>query len=138
MDINLKGVWLCMKYEIPQMLQQGGAQSSIPPRPQVSWARPSFRLRCQQARRGGADQISRLAICKQGIRVPSAPGVIQTPMVDRGIDEPRCEAGATSTNPSGRLGEPEGIAEAVIWLCSDAASFVTGHTLSVDGGLLAQ
>jgi NAD(P)-dependent dehydrogenase (short-subunit alcohol dehydrogenase family) len=60
-------------------------------------------------------------------------------MAAQGIEaNPRFEQGAIATNPSGRLGNPEEVAEAVVWLCSEAASFVTGHAMSVDGGLLAQ
>ncbi len=60
-------------------------------------------------------------------------------MVEQGIQvNPQFEEGAITRNPSGRLGKPEEVAEAVVWLCSDAASFVTGHAMSVDGGSLAQ
>lgn len=75
-----------------------------------------------------------------GIRVNAVcPGVIRTPMIGRRIEaKPKREAGYIAMEPMGRLGKPEEIAEAVVWLCSDAASFVTGHAMAVDGGLVAR
>jgi NAD(P)-dependent dehydrogenase (short-subunit alcohol dehydrogenase family) len=76
---------------------------------------------------------------KAGIRINSVcPGVIRTPMLERALErEPRREKGIVKVHPIGRIGEAEEIAGAVLWLCSDAASFVTGHQLAVDGGLTA-
>ncbi len=141
MDINLKGVWLCMKYEIPQMLQQGGG--AIVNTASAAGLVGSAAFPIYDASKHGVVGLTKsaaLQFAQQGIRVNAVcPGVIQTPMVDRGIEaNPRFEEGAARTNPSGRLGKPEEVAEAVVWLCSDAASFVTGHAMSVDGGLLAQ
>ena len=65
------------------------------------------------------------------------PGVIQTPMTERALSDPALQAQITA-RPIGRVGAPEEVAEAVVWLCSDAASFVTGHTMTVDGGYVAQ
>jgi len=81
-----------------------------------------------------------LEYAKDGIRVNAiCPGVIHTAMVDRLIQEnPEMEAGLAAGTPLGRMGEPEEIAEVVTWLCSDAASFVTGHALAADGGYVAQ
>ena len=62
----------------------------------------------------------------------------QTPMTDRAWSDPERRARVIASEPVGRIGKPEEIAEAVVWLCSDAASFVTGHAMSVDGGLVAQ
>lgn len=141
MNINLKGVWLCLKYEIPQMLQQGGG--SIVNTASAAGLIGSAAFPIYDASKHGVIGLTKsaaLQYAKQGIRINAVcPGVIRTPMVDEGIKiNPRFEAGATTQNPSGRLGQPEEVAEAVAWLCSDAASFTTGHSLSVDGGILAQ
>ncbi len=140
-DINMKGVWLCMKYEIPQMMQQG--QGAIVNTASAAGLVGSSAFPIYDASKHGVVGLTKsaaLQYAKRGIRVNAVcPGVIQTPMVDEGIEaNPRFEQGAISTNPSGRLGKPEEVAEAVVWLCSEAASFVTGHAMSVDGGLLAQ
>ncbi|HEY5869836.1 MAG TPA: SDR family oxidoreductase, partial [Candidatus Tectomicrobia bacterium] len=66
------------------------------------------------------------------------PGVIHTPMTERGLSNPERRARILASEPMGRVGTPEEVAEAVVWLCSDAASFVTGHTMTVDGGDVAQ
>jgi NAD(P)-dependent dehydrogenase (short-subunit alcohol dehydrogenase family) len=140
-DVNMKGVWLCMKYEIPQMLQQGGG--AIVNTASAAGLIGSAAFPIYDASKHGVVGLTKsvaLQYAKRGIRVNAVcPGVIQTPMVAQGIEaNPRFEQGAIRTNPSGRLGNPEEVAEAVVWLCSDAASFVTAHAMSVDGGLLAQ
>ena len=88
----------------------------------------------------GLTKTAALEYAKAGIRVNSVcPGVIETPMVKRAFEKsPEMAEGAASVEPVGRLGQPEEIAEAVVWLCSDAASFVTGVPMAVDGGLVAQ
>lgn len=77
---------------------------------------------------------------QQGIRINAVnPGPIRTPMVDRFIATiPEFESHMTALEPIGRMGTPEEVAEAVVWLCSDAASYVIGHTMVVDGGFVAQ
>jgi NAD(P)-dependent dehydrogenase (short-subunit alcohol dehydrogenase family) len=92
---------------------------------------------------GGSSGIGRAAAleyAKNGIRVNAVcPGVIRTPMVERLLtDQPSAEAGFIAMEPIGRMGKPEEVAEVVTWLCSDAASFVTGHPMVVDGGMIAQ
>jgi NAD(P)-dependent dehydrogenase (short-subunit alcohol dehydrogenase family) len=85
------------------------------------------------------NETAALEYAKQGIRVNCVcPGSIQTPMTDRAWSDPERRARVIASEPVGRIGKPEEIAEAVVWLCSDAASFVTGHAMSVDGGLVAQ
>ena len=76
---------------------------------------------------------------KAGIRINTVcPGIIRTPMLERALErEPRREKSIVKAHPIGRLGEADEIANAAVWLCSDAASFVTGHQLAVDGGLTA-
>lgn len=141
-NINLKGVWLCMKYEIKQMLKQGrGAivnMSSVIGLVGLKGS-PAY-----TASKGGVIQLTRTAgleYAKSGIRVNAVcPSFIATPMNKRLLaNEPELEKTIkTILHPVGRLGEPEEVAEAVIWLCSNKASFITGHPMVVDGGYLAQ
>ena len=140
-DINLKGVWLCMKHEIPQMLRQGSG--AIVNTASVAGLVGSRRLIAYSASKHGVVGITRSAALEyatDGIRVNAVcPGVIDTPMVRRLIDgREDYESTISARQPIGRLGTPEEIAQAVAWLCSDAASFVTGHAMGVDGGYTAQ
>jgi NAD(P)-dependent dehydrogenase (short-subunit alcohol dehydrogenase family) len=141
MLINLKGVWLCMKYEIQQMLKQGGGAI-------VNTASDAGLLGVPQmpayvaSKHGvvGLTKTAALEYAKSGIRVNAVcPGVIKTPMVERitGQRPGRAERMA-AVEPVGRMGKPEEIGEAVVWLCSDASSFVTGLPMAVDGGIAAQ
>ena len=138
--INLTGVWLCMKYEIPQMLQQGSG--AIVNTASVAGLIGGRGLAAYVASKHGVVGLSKTAAleyAQQGIRVNCVcPGVIQTPMTARGLSDPERRARIIATEPIGRVGTPEEIAEAVVWLCSEAASFVTGHTMTVDGGYVAQ
>ena len=88
----------------------------------------------------GLTKTAALEYAKSGIRVNAVcPGVIQTPMVERGAQlSPGFDELAVSMEPVGRFGQPAEVGEAVVWLCSDAASFVTGIPMQVDGGLVAQ
>lgn len=140
-NINLKGVWLCMKYEIPEMQKQGGG--SIVNMASVAGLVGFQGMPAYCASKGGIIQLTKVAAldyAKAGIRVNAVcPGVIRTPMVERLTGgNPEAEAQFTAIEPVGRMGTPEEIAESVVWLCSDAASFVTGHPMVVDGGLVAQ
>ena len=140
-NVNLKSVWLCMKYEIPQMLKQGGgAIVNI----SSAAALVGFqRLPAYTAAKAGVLGISReaaLEYVKSGIRINTlCPGGINTPIIKRLIQLKAAKgemipAGA----PIGRRGEPEEVAAAVTWLCSDAASYVIGHIMVVDGGYVVQ
>ena len=137
MDTNLRGIFLCMKYEIPLMLEQGGG----------CIVNTSSGAGVIGIKGGGAYAASKhgvigltrsaaLDYAAQNIRVNAvAPGYIATPMMDRftnGATEGWEKI--TAEEPIGRVGRPEEIADAVIWLCSDASSFVVGHALVVDGG----
>ena len=140
-DINLKGVWLCMKYEIPQMLKQGGG--NIVNTASINATVAAGNDCAYVASKHGVAGLTKTAAieyARSGIRVNAVcPGKINTPMTDYLISiGAESESGNEDGSPVGRGGEPEEIAEAVVWLCSDAASFVTGHTMAVDGGYLAQ
>lgn len=140
-NINLKGVWLCMRCEIHQMLKQGGGAivntSSTAGLVGVQ-GRPAY----VASKHGvvGLTKAAALEYAKAGIRINAVcPGSIRTPMMERIIGgDPQEEALQIARQPVGRLGSPEEVAEAVVWLCSDAASFVTGHIMAVDGGWVAQ
>ena len=88
----------------------------------------------------GLTKAAALEYAPAGIRINAVcPGIIRTPMLERPLAQsPELEATLIAQVPVGRIGTPEEIAEAVVWLCSDAASFVTGHTMMVDGGYVAQ
>ena len=140
-NIDLKGVWLCMKYEIPQMLRQGGG--AIVNTASVAGLVGFQGIPAYVASKHGVNGLTKTAAleyAKSGIRVNAVcPGVIHTPMVERFFSaNPQASEGMTALEPVGRLGKPEEIAEAVLWLCSDAASFVTGLPMAVDGALTAQ
>ncbi|MBN2105147.1 SDR family oxidoreductase [bacterium] len=139
--INLTGVWLCMKYEISEMLKHGGG--SIVNMASVA-GRVGFTNICAYtASKHGVNGLTKTAALEyatQGIRVNAVcPGVIHTEMIDRftGGDKKAIEQ-MTAMEPVGRMGKPQEVADAVIWLCSDQASFVTGHPLVVDGGFVAR
>ena len=139
--INLKGVWLCMKAEIPQMLKQGGG-AIVNTASVAGLVGIPGTVAYVAAKHGvtGLTKAAALEYAKSGIRVNAVcPGYIQTPMV-QGIfvENEGFEERVASRHPIGRLGEPSEIAAAVIWLSSDAASFVTGHNMPVDGGYVAQ
>ena len=140
MAVNLKGVWLCMKYEIRQMLEQGaGVIVNAASNAGMTGQRE---LPVYGAPKAGIVQLTRTAALeyvREGIRINCInPGLIWTPFVQRQTaDNPGAVEKFTEEQPIGRLGRPEEIGEAVVWLCSDAASFVTGHAMNVDGGVLA-
>lgn len=138
MNINLRGQWLCMKYEIPAMLENGEGSiinvSSI--LGTVGFANaPAYTA----AKHGliGLTKTAALEYAAKGIRINAiAPAFIETPMLEKaGIttDEEMKES-VIELHPMARLGRPEEVANAVLWLASDDSSFVTGHTLLVDGG----
>ncbi|HEY7492479.1 MAG TPA: SDR family oxidoreductase [Candidatus Tectomicrobia bacterium] len=140
--VNLKGVWLCLKYELQQMQRQG--QGAIVNTASIAGLVGAHRIPAYVASKHGVVGLTKAAAleyAKAGIRVNAVcPGVIRTPMVERLFfsRHPRAEARLTAFEPIGRLGTPEEVAAAVVWLCSDATSFITGHTLAVDGGIVAQ
>lgn len=139
--VNLTGVWSCMRHEIPRMLERGGG--SIVNCASVAGLVGFNAIPAYVASKHavvGLTKNAALDYATAGIRVNAVcPGVIDTEMVQRFTrNDPAAEAGMVALEPVGRLGRPEEIADAVVWLCSDSSSFVTGQALAVDGGFVAR
>ena len=135
LDINLKGVWLCMKYEIRQMLEQGSG--AVVNTSSVAGLRGAGGAAYVASKHGvvGLTKSATLAYAGKNIRINAVcPGSIYTPMTQWGFDKPEQRKRAEARSPIGRLAAPEEVAEVVVWLCSDAASYVTGVSMPVDGG----
>lgn len=138
--INLKGLWLCMRAELRHMLQQGSG--AIVNMSSVAGLVGFVNLPAYVASKHGVVGLTKAAAleyARSGIRINAVcPGVIHTEMIDRVTGkDPAIEKQYVDLEPMGRMGTPEEIAAAAVWLCSPAASFVTGHALTVDGGLVA-
>jgi NAD(P)-dependent dehydrogenase (short-subunit alcohol dehydrogenase family) len=139
--INLKGMFLCMKYEIQQMLKQGSKAaivntasiSGLSPHP-ADPAYVSSKFGCV-----GLTKTAALEYAKTNIRINCVcPGPVYTGLFDKVAEAmPGAAESAKDLVPMGRVGQPEEVAEAVVWLCSDAASFVTALAMSIDGGQAA-
>ncbi len=142
MSVNLRGVWLCMKHEIKQMLRQGGG-GAIVNMSSVDGLAGSPNGSVYSASKHGVDGLTKSAAIeygREGIRINAiCGGGFATEMLARGYghDLAWVERYRRPAIPLGRLGRPEECAEAVVWLCSDASSYITGVCLPVDGGLLA-
>ena len=137
LDVNLRAVFLCMKYEIPLLLKQGGgAIVNTSSGAGVIGIKGGAAYAASKHGVIGLTKSAALDYAAQNIRVNVvAPGYIATPMMDRFTGGTAEGWGkVVSEEPIGRAGKPEEIAGAVMWLCSDAASFVVGHALVVDGG----
>jgi len=141
MDINVKGVWFSMKYEIPAMLDRGGGAivNCASVAGLIGFPNIGIYIASKHAVIG-LTKTAALEYSAQGIRVNAVnPAVIDTEMVDRiaaGLSMAKNDL--STLHPIGRLGRVEEVAEAVLWLCSGRASFVTGHSLLVDGGFTAR
>lgn len=138
--INLRSVFMSMKYQIPQMVEQGGG--AILNMSSVAGLKGFPTLSPYVASKHGVVGISKSASIEyaaQNVRVNIiCPGAIDTPMIHRiSKGDPEAEKAYESMQPMGRYGTAEEIAEVAAWVCSDSASFVTGATLEVDGGVMA-
>ncbi len=140
MAVNLKGVWMCMKHEIPQMLEQGGGAivntSSV-----AGLMGMKGSTAYGTAKHGviGLTKTAALEYADRGVRVNAiCPGAVRTPMTERLMgNDPEREAMYMSIQPIGRFGTTAEIANLVVWLCSDAASLITGTAIPIDGGVMA-
>ena len=142
MAINLTGVWLCMKAEIAQMLKQGGGGAIVNTSSGAGLAGIRGMPAYVAAKHGvaGLTRAAALEYGRHNLRINAVcPGPIRTPMMARGLRQrPDLEERYARSEPLKRLGEPEEIGEAVAWLCSERASYVTGLPMPVDGGFMAQ
>lgn len=138
-DINLKGVWLCLKYEIQQMLKQGSG--AIVNMSSVAGLMGAAGAAVYVASKHGVIGLTRtvaLEYAARNIRVNAVcPAVIETAMAERAFADPEVNKRILAQHPIGRFGKPMEIAEAVLWLCSDKSSFMTGHYIVLDGGMRA-
>jgi NAD(P)-dependent dehydrogenase (short-subunit alcohol dehydrogenase family) len=139
-NINLKGTWLCLKYEIRQMFKQG-SPGAIVNMSSVAGLMGSAGAAIYVASKHGVIGLTRnaaLECAAKNIRVNAVcPAVIETAMADRAFADPQVNKRVLALHPLGRFGKPIEIAEAVLWLCSDKSSFMTGHYITLDGGMLA-
>lgn len=141
LEVNLKGVWLSMKYEVPAMLKQGGGAivNGASVAALVAFDKNGSYVASKHAVMG-LTKTAALEYADRGIRVNAVcPGVVRTPFIDRFTGrDPDVEACYTDIIPLGRMAEPAEVAKAVVWLLSPASSYVTGHGLVLDGGLVAR
>ncbi|MFZ0542286.1 MAG: SDR family oxidoreductase [Candidatus Sulfotelmatobacter sp.] len=139
-DINLKGVWLCLKYEIRQMLKQGGGGAIVNMASIAGLMGSAGAAAYSASKHGvlGLTKTAALETARSGIRINAVcPGAIETSMAERVFGAPEVHKYVLGLHPIGRFGTPGEIAEAVVWMCSDRASFMTGQSLVLDGGFLA-
>lgn len=142
MAVNAKGVWLCMREQLRHFLDRGGGgvivnTASVAGLVGGKMGSPYFASKHAVV---GMTRATAIEYAKQNIRINAVcPGVIRTRMLDESLAlKPEAEPALVADHPIGRLGQPEEVAQAVLWLASEAASFVTGHALPVDGGLVAK
>jgi NAD(P)-dependent dehydrogenase (short-subunit alcohol dehydrogenase family) len=134
MAVNAKGTWLCLKHEIPLMLENGGGAivncSSVA---SLIGVASHYGYTASKCAVDGLTRVAAMEFAAANIRVNAVcPGVVETEMVSALLDSSR--EMFTAFHPIGRLGKPNDIARAVVWLCSEEASFITGQVLPVDGG----
>jgi NAD(P)-dependent dehydrogenase (short-subunit alcohol dehydrogenase family) len=142
MAVNLKGVWLCMRAEIRQFLAQRSPGAIVNTASAAGLVASHSMPAYTAAKHGvvGLTKCAALEYARAGVRINDVcPGVVDTPLVAGMIaQQPKLAGRLDQVEPVGRKARPDEIAEAAAWLCSDAASFVTGASISVDGGLTAQ
>lgn len=135
--VNLKGIWLGLKYEIPHMLAHGGG--AIVNTASSAGVQAIANIGIYTASKHGVVGLTKataLEVARSGIRVNAvAPGPVNTGLLQRMVAGNVDISEIAASVPMGRISEPDEIASAIVWLCSDAASYVTGHTLVADGGL---
>jgi NAD(P)-dependent dehydrogenase (short-subunit alcohol dehydrogenase family) len=139
MDINVKGVFLSMKHELPHVVARQGAIVNMASVAGLKGSRMGAAYVASKHAVVGLTKAAAVEYADKGVRINAvAPAVIHTPMAERAFfQDPAVKARVVAMHPMGRIGQPEEVAQAVVWLCSPAASFTTGHTLPIDGGLLA-
>lgn len=140
MGVNVKGVWLCMKYQLPLMLSQGGG--AIVNTASVAGLGAAPKMSIYSASKHaviGLTKSAAIEYAKKNIRVNAVcPAVIDTDMFRRAYEaDPKKAEYAADVHPVGRIGKVEEVASAVLYLCSDGAAFTTGHALAIDGGAMA-
>ena len=140
-DINLKGVWLCMKYQLAHMEKQGSG-TIVNTASVAGLVGGTFGAAYYASKHGvvGLTKAAAIEYGKSNIRVNAVcPGVIRTEMAERLLKgKKEVEGAITAQHPLGRLGTADEVADTVAWLCSDTSSFVTGQAIAVDGGFVAQ
>src|SRR5271165_6809889 len=139
-DINLKGVWLCLKYEIQQMLKQGHGGAIVNMASVAGLVGTAGAAAYSASKHGvlGLTKAAALETARSGIRINAVcPAAVETTMAERLYSSPAVHKYVLGCHPIGRFGRPAEIAEAVVWMCSDRASFMTGQSLALDGGFLA-
>ena len=139
-DINLKGVWLCLKYEIRQMRKQGGGGAIVNMASVAGMVGLAGAAAYCASKHGvlGLTKAVALETARNGIRINAVcPAVVETPMAERLYSAPQVNKFVLGLHPIGRFGRPMEIADAVLWMCSDGASFMTGQSLVLDGGFMA-
>jgi NAD(P)-dependent dehydrogenase (short-subunit alcohol dehydrogenase family) len=142
LGVNLTGVWYCMKHQIPEMLKSGD-KTAIVNCASIAGLVGFPGLPAYVASKHamvGLTKTTALEFAKSGLRVNAVcPGVIRTPMIDRFTGKKKeAEQQFINAEPIGRMGEPEEVADAVLFLCSEKSSFITGTAMAVDGGWIAQ
>lgn len=136
LDINLKGVFLSMKYELPHIVASKGANVNMASVAGLVGGRMGAAYHASKHGVIGITKAAAIEYADKGVRINAvAPAVIHTPMAERAFfHDVAITARVTGLHPLGRVGIPEEVADAVVWLCSQGASFTTGHTFPIDGG----
>ncbi len=137
-NVNLKGVFLCMKFEMPHIVAARGAIVNMASVAGLSGGRLGAAYYASKHGVVGLTRAAAMEYADRGVRINAvAPGVIHTPMAERAfLQVAAVAARVDAMHPLGRMGTAQEVANAVVWLCSSQASFITGHTLPVDGGFL--